>query len=240
MKRTIRPLAAALSIAAMAMGIGASPVAASGETIGSCVFEEVLDAEQTYGSLHALEEGPEADLEKFEDDLEGCLEAPSPILPALDEVIWGTLAFIVLLVFMKWKGFPLVKGAMDARADKIRADLDAADKAKAEALRTQSEYGAALAEAKSTASRIIDEARDQASQLERDLRARAEAEIDEQRARAAAEISTARSQAIEDLRSEVSVIAIGAAERVVGVGLDNDRHRRLIDRYIDEVAGIDG
>lgn len=239
MNRTIRLLAAALALAAAAALAAASPAAAA-ETIGGCVFEKVLAAEETYGSLHTLENGPKDDLEKFEDGLGDCVEAPSPIFPELDEIIWGGLAFVILLAFMWWKGFPAVKRAMDARADKIKSDLDAADQAKADALRTQSEYEARLAEARAEASSVIEEARDRALQLEQDLQAKAEADIAEQRARAAADIEAGRRQAIADLRSEVSAIAIGAAERVVEAGLDAERHQALIDSYIDEVAGTSG
>ncbi|MYB86308.1 MAG: F0F1 ATP synthase subunit B, partial [Acidimicrobiaceae bacterium] len=135
------------------------------------------------------------------------------------------------------KGFPAVKRAMDARSEKIRADLDAADSAKADAMRTKSEYEAQLADAKTAAAAIIDEARGQADQLRQDLQARAEADIAEQRTRAAADIESSRRQAIDDLRTEVAAIAVGAAERVVGASLDADVHRSLIDGYIDDVAG---
>ena len=236
-RRSSLSLVAALGAAGAVLLAAAGPAWASGETIGGCVLEQVLHAEEQYGSLHALEEGPTADLERFEDDLEDCVEAPSPIIPELDEIIWGGAAFVILFAFMWWKGFPAVKRAMDARSEKIRADLDAADTAKADALRTKSEYEAQLAEAKTAAAAVIDEARGQADQLRQDLQARAEADIAEQRARAAADIESSRRQAIDDLRSEVAAIAVGAAERVVGASLDADVHRDLIDGYIDEVAG---
>ena len=234
MARTTLRLLAALSVASAALAVAAGPAWAAGETIGGCVLEQVHHAEAEYGSLDALDK---AALEKFEDDLEGCVEAPSPIIPELDEIIWGGLAFVILFVFMWWKGLPAVKRAMDARSEKIRADLDAADTAKADALRTKSEYEAQLADAKTAAAAIIDDARSQADQLRQDLQARAEADIAEQRARASADIESSRRQAVDDLRTEVAAIAVGAAERVVGASLDADVHRSLIDGYIDEVAG---
>ena len=237
MPRTIPKLVATLGVAGAVLLAAAAPAWAAGETIGGCVLGQVHYAEAEYGSLQALEDGPKEDLEKFEDDLEGCVEAPSPILPELDEIIWGGAAFVILFAFMWWKGFPAVKRAMDARSEKIRADLDAADTAKADALRTKSDYEAQLADAKTAAAAIIDEARAQADQLRQDLQARAEADIAEQRARAAADIESSRRQAIDDLRGEVAAIAVGAAERVVGASLDADVHRSLIDGYIDEVAG---
>ena len=234
-RKTLR-LSAALSVASAVLLAAAGPAWAAGETIGGCVIAQVHYAEEEYGSLSAVEADEKA-FKAFEEDLEGCVEAPSPILPELDEIIWGGLAFLILFAFMWWKGFPAVKRAMDARSEKIRADLDAADSAKADAMRTKSEYEAELAEAKTAAAAIIDEARGQADQLRQDLQARAEADIAEQRARAAADIESSRRQAIDDLRTEVAAIAVGAAERVVGASLDADVHRSLIDGYIDDVAG---
>ena len=234
MARTTLRLLAVLGVAGAGLVAAAAPAGAAGETIGGCVIEQVHHAEDEYGSLAALDKKA---LEEFEADLEGCVEAPSPILPELDEIIWGGLAFVILFAFMWWKGFPAVKRAMDARSEKIRSDLDAADTAKAEAMRTKSEYEAQLADAKTAAAAIIDEARAQADQLRQDLQARAETDIAEQRARAAADIESSRRQAIDDLRTEVAAIAVGAAERVVGASLDADVHRSLIDGYIDDVAG---
>jgi F-type H+-transporting ATPase subunit b len=177
--------------------------------------------------------------ESTQDDLEACLEAPNPILPELNEIIWGGAAFLILFVVMVKKGFPAVKGAMDARAERIRADLDAAETAKADAQAVQADYEARLADAQGEVARLFEEARTSADQLRADLTARAEADIAEMRDRAAADIEASRQQAIADLRTEVAGIALGAAERVVQSSLDEDAQRRLIDQYIDEVTGSD-
>ena len=50
-------------------------------------------------------------------------------------------------------------------------------------------------------------------------------------------MEASRQQAIADLRAEVAGIALGAAEKVVQSSLDDDAQRRLVDQYIDEVAG---
>ena len=94
-----------------------------------------------------------------------------------------------------------------------------------------------MADAKNEASRLIDEARGAADQVRADLVAKAEADISEMKTRAASEIEASRQQAIADLRAEVAGIALGAAEKVVQSSLDDDAQRRLVDQYIDEVAG---
>lgn len=165
-----------------------------------------------------------------------CHEAPSPIIPEADELIWGTLSFFALL-FVMWKfAYPGVKKGMEARTQRIRDNLDEAEKTKAEAETILSEYQRQLADAKSESSRIIEEARQTAEQMRRDLMARAEAEVNDLRQRTHQEIQAAQQRAVADLRAQVSELAIGAAEVVVQKSLDGDTSRALVERYIEQVG----
>jgi F-type H+-transporting ATPase subunit b len=222
----------------------ASPASASEESVGSCIVEEIEGLGGPEAFEHIVEEGhadgasdeAKTELENAEKVLEGCVEAPNPIIPEVNEIIWGGLAFLVLFGLMSWKLFPAVKGGMDARADRIRDDLAAADQAKATAEQDQMKYRAELDDAKSEASRIIEEARQQADSVRTDLQARAEADIAELRQQAALDVEASKAQALTDLRGEVSDIALGAAELVIGSNLDRSAHTALIDDYIDQVG----
>ncbi|HCV33281.1 MAG TPA: ATP synthase F0 subunit B [Acidimicrobiaceae bacterium] len=221
----------------------AGPAHAAGATVGDCMAEKIEHLiEEAHGDLDDMKHELHDKLhdKKVQEKIEGCFEAPNPIIPEVNEIIWGGAAFLILFVLMVKKGFPAVKGAMDARAEKIRGDLDAAEKAKTDAQAVQSDYESRLADAKGEASRLVDEARVAADQIRSDLVARAEADAAGIRERAAAEADAAKAQAIADLRAEVSGIALGAAERVVQSSLDAEVQGRLIDAYIDEVAGSNG
>ena len=122
----------------------------------------------------------------------------------------------------------------------MNLESDAAAKARSDAQAVQADYESRLADAKGEASRLSDEARGAADQVRADLIARAEADAAGIRERAASEAEAAKAQAIADLRTEVAGIALGAAERVVQSSLDADVQGRLIDAYIDEVAGSNG
>ena len=227
---------------------GASPVAAVGETPGACIVEKVeaLNFGGHHGgeALAVLEQtaatgvdaGAAEKLKSFEKKLEGCLESPNPILPEVTEIIWGGIAFVVLLALMQWKLFPAVKRGMDRRAEKIRDDLDAAETARTEALEVKAGYEAELADARAEAGRIIDAARADAEGVRADLIARAEAEAAELRQRSDVDVEAAKRQALSDLQSDVSAIVIGAAETVIGQNLDHDTQMQLIESYIDEVG----
>ena len=95
-------------------------------------------------------------------------EGPNnPILPATNELIWGTLAFLVLVVLMTKKGYPAVKAAMDDRTEHIRASIDEADRTRTEAQTVLVDYQRQVADAKGEAARIIEEARQTADSLKR-------------------------------------------------------------------------
>ena len=177
--------------------------------------------------IHVLEDGGEP---------EDCHEAPNPILPETNEIIWGSVGFAIVFGFIYWKGLPAIKGGMNARTERIRNDLDSAEAVKAEADSVLADYRAQLAEAKTESSRIIEEARQQAEAMKRELAARADAEIAEMRQKTAADIEAAKVQAIADLRGEVTALAIGAAEQVIERNLDDAANRELVESYINRVG----
>jgi F-type H+-transporting ATPase subunit b len=163
-------------------------------------------------------------------------QAKNPILPATNEIIWGSLAFLVLLIGM-WKfGFPAVNKMMNERTERIRSNLDNAEKVKSEAQQILDEYQRQLADAKSEANRIIEEARQTAEALRRDLMQRAEAEVAELRQRSSEDIAAAQERALTDLRGRISDLVIGAAEKVVERNLDRDTNAALIENYINSVG----
>lgn len=188
------------------------------------------DKELTHESeecIKLLEEGK---------DVDACQEAPSPILPPTNELIWGAISFALVFLLLRRLAWPGIKKGMEGRTERIRADLAQAESAKAEAEQVLAEYRSQLAEARSESGRIIEEARQTADSMKRDLAASAESDIAELRRKAAADIEAAKSQAIADLRSEVAAIAIGAAERVVERNLDRDTNTALVESFIDQVG----
>lgn len=169
-------------------------------------------------------------------DFVSCAKAPSPILPAKNELVWGTLSFVLLLVVMAKFGFPALRKGMEGRTERIRTDLARADEAKAEAEGVLAQYNQQLAVAKQEATRVIEDARATADALKADLHKRAEAEIAEMRQRAAADIESSKAQAIADLKGEVAALAIGAAEVVVQKNLDHATQVALVENYISTVG----
>lgn len=158
-------------------------------------------------------------------------------LPAdMNEVIWGSLAFLIVAVALwKFGKAPVVNG-LRARSQKVSDRLGEASNAREAAEAERDRIKAALADSDSEAARIVEEARRAADQLGTDTVTRTEAEIVTLRERATTDLAATRSQATADLSGELSRLALGAAEEVVSTSLDDVTQQRLIDDYISQVG----
>lgn len=203
--------------------------AGAAESEGECFIHAVHDAE---------EQGLEGDElnEHVEEEVLACTQAPSPILPEVNEIIWGAFGFIIVFGLLAWKGLPAIRTTMNERTEKIRGDLESAEAQRVEAEKVLAGYNAQLADSRNESARIIEEARQTADSVRTERIAAIDGEIAEMRQRAAAEIEASKAQAMADLRGEVTALAIGAAERVVERNLDDATNRALVDSYIDQVG----
>jgi F-type H+-transporting ATPase subunit b len=212
---------------ALATFVVAAPAYAAGPDIQPA---KPLTTESARKCFDILKQGGD----KTADD---CQKAPSPLLPGKNEIIWGLASFAVLLLAV-WKfGVPAVKNMEQAREDRIRNDLEGAEKAKADAEAEKAQYLAQIADAKNEGGRLIEEARQAAESVRADLIARAEQEANEIRARAQADIANQRNQAMAQLRTDVAALSIDLAGRIVERNLDSDTNRQLVDSFIDQVSG---
>jgi F-type H+-transporting ATPase subunit b len=188
------------------------------------------------GTILDVDDAKDEQLKDFEGALEDCHKAKSLFTPALPELIWGGLAFlIVAFVLMKF-AFPMIKKGLKAREDKIRGDLEGAEAARQEAEAEKARYLAQLAEARAEANRIVEEARAAAEPVRADVLARAEAEAAEIRSRAQEDIALARDRAYADLSQQVTELSIGLAERIVEHNLDRETQQALVESYISSVG----
>jgi F-type H+-transporting ATPase subunit b len=161
---------------------------------------------------------------------------PNPILPASNELIWGTVAFLILVFLMYRTVFPSINQAFKDRRANIEGKLEQAEREREEADQLLEQYRRRLGDAEDETMRILEEARANAERVRRELLGKAEADAGRELDRARQAIRAERDQAILQLRNEVGTLAIELATRVVGDSLDRDRQLRLVDEYIEEIG----
>lgn len=198
-----------------------------GEELVECI-ESALD-----DNAAAIEDG---DYKGFEDALEDCKKSQSLFTPALPELIWGGIAFLIVLLALMKFAFPALKKGLKAREEKIRSDLEGAEKARLDAETERASYQSQLGDARGEANRIVEEARVAAERVRADVLAKAEADAAETRQRAAEDVRLARERAMSDLQAQVGDISIGLAEKIVERNLDPATQRDLVESYINSVG----
>jgi F-type H+-transporting ATPase subunit b len=219
---------------------GAAFLLLAGLAAPTFATEEPTEGSTTTGEEAEIDHASEECIELLEagDDIDACQEAPNPLLPETNEIIWGTIFFLVVVAVLTKFAIPALKKGLQAREDKIRSDLQGAESAKTDAEDVLADYRAQLADARAEADRLIEDARGQAEQVRTDLIARAEADAAEARARATADLEQSVNRLKADLQTDVTHFAIELAERIVERNLDRDAQQALIERYIADVGGL--
>lgn len=161
---------------------------------------------------------------------------PNPLLPHTAEIIVGTVAFVLLFLFLKRFAFPMFEKAFAERTAAIEGGLQRAEKAQAEAAEALAQYQSQLSDARGEASRLREDARAQGAAIIEEMRAQAQAEANRITAAAQASIEAERQQALASLRAEVGTLASELASRIVGESLSDEAlQRRVVDRFLAEI-----
>ena len=156
------------------------------------------------------------------------------MLPNLTLVIQGLAFFAVAWLVMKF-GWPHIIGAIEERQQKIAEGLAAADRSQKDLAQAQEKANDALKEARAKANEIIEQAHQRASQIVDAAKNDALAEAGRQKALAEAEIAAAANRAREDLRKQVSVLAVTGAEKLLRREIDASAHKALLDELAAEI-----
>ncbi len=162
------------------------------------------------------------------------------ILPAVDELVWGAICFLIVAFLLTKKAFPAIKSTIEKREQTIQGHLEEADNAKNEAARQLEEYKKQLAEARSEANRIIEDARQQAEEVRKDITAKAQKEAEQIVARAQEQLEAERNRTVTELQGTIRELSIEIAEKIVNRSIDAGAQKDLVDAYIKEVSAANG
>jgi F-type H+-transporting ATPase subunit b len=168
------------------------------------------------------------------------VQAKNPILPDAKEIIWTVIAFSIVFVILRKFAFPAMRKGLQAREDRIRGDLERAERARDEAEETLERYQRQLADSRAEATRIVEEGRQAAEEVRRDLIARAERDAADIRNRAQEDAQLASDRALTELRAQVASMSVDLAEKIVERNLDRDTQLGLIEHYISSVGNGNG
>jgi F-type H+-transporting ATPase subunit b len=139
------------------------------------------------------------------------------------------LSFAILIFFTMKFIWPPLMAAIEERQKRIAEGLAAADRSQRDLAQAEERVNEVLREARGKAGEIIAQAEARANQIIDQAKNEAVAEAERQKSVALAEIDSAAHRAKEDLRRQMSMLAVAGAEKLIRREIDGNAHKALLD-----------
>lgn len=146
-----------------------------------------------------------------------------------------TIMFAMFVWFCMKFVWPPIIAALDARKKLIADGLAAGERGKHDLELAAKRSAEVLREAKEKAAEIVAQGDRRASEIIEEAKAKAEAEADNIRARANSEIEQEVFRAREQLRTQVTAIALAGAGKILSREIDARAHNDLLEKLVAEI-----
>jgi F-type H+-transporting ATPase subunit b len=150
---------------------------------------------------------------------------------------WVALAFVLVVAVAFRPVMRTLTASLDARADKIRGQIEEARKLREDAQALLAEYQRKQREAMAEAEKIIAQARTDAAKMKVDAEKDLEHSLERRKQQALDRIAQSEAQALSDVRNTAVDVALAAAEKLIAGGLDPAKKAALADAAIRELQG---
>lgn len=152
-------------------------------------------------------------------------------------IFWTILVFGILLALLWRFGWPAILKSVEERERRMQAQLDEAERSRAESARLLEEHKRMMAAARTEAQEMIAKAKAVAEKERETLLAQARQEYEQLLARAKKDIGAEKEKAILELRREAVDLSIAAASKLIEAQLDTEANRRLVTEYLATLGG---
>ena len=151
-------------------------------------------------------------------------------------MIFAWINLVILYVFLKKLLFKPVKDMIDSRQKEIDDMYSDAEGAKQSANEMKAEYEEKISSADAESEEILRRAVKRAELREEEILKEANLKAARVMERAEEQIELEKKRAVNDVKDEVSSIALGIAEAVIERDIDKNDHNSLIDEFIDKLG----
>jgi F-type H+-transporting ATPase subunit b len=154
----------------------------------------------------------------------------------INATLFGELvAFIFFVWFCMKFVWPPITGAIAERQKKIAHGLAASERGEKDLELAQANATGKLKEAKTQAAEIIEQAKKRASQIVDEETHRGHQEREKIIAQGYSEIEAERNRAKEDLRKQVSALAVAGAEKILERQIDAAAQSDIVAKLVTEL-----
>ena len=150
-------------------------------------------------------------------------------------LIGQTIAMIVFVWFCMKFIWPPIMSAIEERQTQIADGLAAAERGQQSLDKAKSEAEEIVDDARKQATTILDQAHARANEIVAEGKADGTKERERQVAAALAEVEQETNRAREELRGEVSAIAVASAEKILQREIDKKAHEDILSKLAAEL-----
>jgi F-type H+-transporting ATPase subunit b len=150
-------------------------------------------------------------------------------------LIGQTIAMIVFVWFCMKFIWPPIINAIEERQKQIEEGLAAANQGEDKLAKARAEADEIVSDARNQATSILDQAHARANEIVAEGKAGGVKERERQIAAAMAEIEQEANKAREELRGQVSAIAIASAEKILSREIDSKAHEDILGKLAQEL-----
>ena len=150
-------------------------------------------------------------------------------------LIGQSIAMIVFVWFCMKFIWPPILDALEERQRQIEEGLAAADKSQEALEAAEAQAQEIIAEARQQATGILDQAHARANEIVAEGKDSGVKERERQLAAAKAEIEQETNKAREELRGQVSAIAMAGAEKILNREIDTRAHEDILGKLAQEI-----
>lgn len=156
-----------------------------------------------------------------------------------DAEFFVACAFVLFLGLLGYVGVhKMIAGGLDARINRVKAELAEAERLRAEAAALMASFEAKRKDAEADAAGIVAQARTEADLLAKEAKARMEEFITRRTKQAGDKIAQAEAQATADVRAAAADAAVRVASTVLSQDAQAGRGGALVDRGIAELRKL--
>lgn len=152
-----------------------------------------------------------------------------------DPTFWVLVAFVVFIAATARPILRLITAGLDKRADKIRDELEEAEKLRKEAQDLLAGYQRKQRDAIQEVEDIVQHAREEAEHMAVQGRENLEASLERRRKLALERIAQAETQALDTVRAKTVDLALDATREFLAKELKGKQADALIDQAIKEL-----
>ena len=151
---------------------------------------------------------------------------------------WSIISFLILMVILYKYALPAITGILDARQEKIKGDIDQAEKLREDAEKLKGEYQRKVIKAEEEAEGKIQAAVVKAKEISDGIVKEGNQAAADNRAKAQLGIDIERKKALAEIRNQVVDLKILSSSRLIQQSIQRGTAEKLVDDVIKGVGKL--